>query len=328
MRRHAARAGLTLIEVLVVVAIIGVLAAVLLPAVQAVRESARRTTCQDNLRQVGLALQTHAAVFHSLPSLYNGEFLPAPRSAVEEFHFHSWRTAILPGIEQANLYAQINVGVPATVLANQTAVNVGLALFVCPSTNNPSGIVPHVFEWNDGAMPAKELGTAARSDYEAMGGVQTTPPRSHAYGYLDGVAFGPWGEPTYDPKSYAPIRYRKARLSDVADGLSNTLLIGERAGRPDLYQKGKLIEAYGNPATGMDNHQAAWALSTHFRWLVSGYGLGVNDANNAGIYAFHRGGANVAIADGSVRFLKDATSSAVVKGLTTRSGAEVVSPAP
>src|SRR5918997_6627644 len=118
------RSGLTLIEILVVVSIVGLLVALLLNAVQSSREAARRATCQDHLRQIGVALQSHESIHQTLPALYNGGFLPQPRRALEEFHFHSWRTEILPQIEQPNLFAQLNINVPTTVASNQTAINV------------------------------------------------------------------------------------------------------------------------------------------------------------------------------------------------------------
>ncbi len=315
------RSGMTLIEVLVVVGIVAVLAAVLLPAVQSARESARRATCLDHLRQIGLALQSHASVGQALPPLYNGGFLPQPRSGIDEFHFHSWRTAILPEIEQSPLYAQLNINLPATVAANQTAINIRITVFVCPSSSNPTQNYPDVLAWNDDQFPVAKAGSAARNDYEVVAGVQVEPQTKSTD--LGNMRFGPWGEPTYDPATGVSLSYRKAMLADITDGLSNTLLVAERAGGPDRYGKGRLIETFG-PGTGSETHQAAWAISTHFLWLVSGLGQGVNDYNSTGIYAFHPSGANVGFADGSVHFLKETTPPAILRALITRAGSEVV----
>jgi prepilin-type processing-associated H-X9-DG protein len=321
-----ARCGLTLIETLVSVCILGLLAALLLPAIQSARESARRTTCQDNLRQIGEAIQSFEAANQALPALYNGTFLPQPRSAVDEFHFHSWRTAILPAIEQSVVYNHLNINLPTTVAANQTAINVGIEIFVCPSSSNPDQNVPDIREWNDGAIPVASIGTAARSDYEVVGGVRVSPQVKVSTN-LSNIRFGVWGEPTYDTSKNIVIRYRKARLSDITDGLSNTILVGERAGRPDLYRRGHSVDPYPyrDPAqAGMDHHQAAWAISTHFLWTVFALGQGVNESNAGGFFSFHPGGANVAFADGSVRLLSEATAPEALKGLATRAGAEVV----
>ena len=321
------RSGLTLVETLVAISIVGVLAAVLIPAVQASREAARRATCQDHLKQVGLAVQEHANGRGALPSLYNGTFLPQPRWLLDEFHFHSWRSAILPGLEGAATHAALNFALPATVPANRTAVNVALATFACPSTSNPTRVVPDIGEWTGSRLPmspSTPRGTAARADYEAVGGIQVAV-QTKISSDLACYEFGAWGEPTYDTATGAVIRYRSARLADITDGLGQTILVAERSGRPDLYRAGKLVRAWDPAATvdTMDQHQATWALSTHFNWLLLPQFGGVN-ASNYGIYSFHPGGAHVAPADGSVRFLRDSVAPAVLKALVTRAGAEVV----
>jgi len=323
MRRR--RPGLTLIELVVVVSIIGLLIALLLPAVQSSREAARRTMCANQLRQVDEAVLRHATVEGVLPSLYNGSFLPQPRTAVDEFHFHSWRSGILPMIEQSAAYSSLNLELPSTTPPNQTGLNVQVALFLCPSTSNHNVNVPGILEWNDGKIPVKPVGTAARSDYEAVGGVQLSRQTRSSLD-LSIHQLGAWGEPTYDVATGAALRYRKARLADVVDGLSNTMLIGERAGRPDLYRKGEppYPYPYSDPNKGSDHHQAAWGISTHFLWIVYWEAQPVNFTNSTGIFSFHPGGANVALGDGSVRFLTESTAPAILKALATRAGSEVV----
>ena len=316
------RSGFTLIEILVVIAIVGLLLAMLLPAVQASREAARRSMCQNNLRQVGLALHSQATTQAILPALYNGDFLPQPRFAPDEFHFHSWRSAILAQLEQAPLAAQLNFNQAATMAANQTAINVSLEVFVCPSTSNPTRVIPDIYQWNGGAIPVTKVGTAARNDYEVVGGIRVSAQLTTSLD-LSQVAFGPWGEPTYDLVTGAALSYRKAWLADITDGLSQTILVAERAGRPDLYQNGTLSQPYQPDGdNNMDPHQAAWDVSTHFWWIVLGQGTAVN-ATNRGIYSFHPGGAHVALADGSVRFLKETTGLPLLRSLVTRSGAEI-----
>jgi prepilin-type processing-associated H-X9-DG protein len=115
-----------------------------------------------------------------------------------------------------------------------------------------------------------------------------------------------------------------ARFHNVSDGLSNTLLIGELAGRPDPYEKRRLVDAYppDDPKSGMDLHAATWGISTHFVWLV-GY-AGVNTANHRGLYSFHDSGANAAFADGSVRFLSEATSLKTLGAMSTRAAGDLV----
>lgn len=313
------RPGMSLVEMLVVLAILAILIAIVLPAVQSAREAARRMTCQNNLKQVGLALQGHANAHGALPSLYNGSFLPIPRTGLDEFRFHSWRSAILPQLEATPTSNALNFTLPATAAENQTAVNVSLGAFTCPATANPTGTVP-VFV-SPGATPQ---GTAARADYEVVGGIRVAA-RVQPGPILGGVEFGAWGEPSYEGITYQIIRCRDPRLSDLTDGLAHTALVAERAGRPDLYRRGKPVEVFdAMSGVGMDGHQAAWAFSTGFSWVVLPQPpVGVN-STNYGVYSFHAGGAHVALGDGSVRFLKDSTDPAIVKALATRAGAERV----
>lgn len=318
----AKRRGLTLIETVVSIAMVGIIAAILIPAVQSVREFARRTQCQNNLRQMALAVHSHEAAHRVLPNLYYGNFLPEPRFARDEFHFHSWQTAILPQLGQGALHDRINLNLPATDVTNQANLNTPLADFVCPSTSNPTTLVPDVFDINNGAVPTRRVGTAARSDYEAVAGVNYKPQTTGS-GDLSGVRFGPWGKTRYDANRN-PVSYRSGQFSSVSDGLSNTILIGERAGRPDLYRRGKPVDQYpySDPNTGMDVHQAAWGISTHIWWLVSNHDQAINDTNAKGIYSFHGSGANVGIADGSVRFLSDTMSQETLNALITQSAGD------
>lgn len=322
---HSPRRGVTLIEVLVVVGIIALLLAILVPAVQHAREAARRTTCRNNLRQIGLAIQSHESAHRSLPSLYNGTFLKRPPTVFDEFHYHSWRTAILPQLEQSVLHRQFALDHPATVARNQAPINVDVPTFLCPSVANYNANVPEIFEFNDGKIPVNEAGTAARSDYEAVLGVHipAIAPRGGSSD-LAGVRFGVWGEPIYK-QTGAIVRYRSATLRDVSDGLSNTMIVGERAGRPDYFRRGQPDMPYPYPPEqGPDHHQAAWGISTHVWWLIFAHGQAVNETNGTGLYGFHASGAHVALADGSVRFLSERASPEVLSALATRSAGDIV----
>jgi hypothetical protein len=319
------RNGITLVETLVVLGIIGLLLAILIPAVQHARESGRRVTCQNNLKQIVLGIFNHESAHALLPSLYNGTPLTQPRNALDEFHFHSWRTALLAQLEKAALLDQIDQSLFATDPANQASLNIHVAIFLCPSTSNPHSVVPDIFAFNDGGrLPIHKVGTAGRSDYEAIGGVSFKPSGTTD---LQNIKFGAWGE----PRAYYPFQttntFRTPRLRDLSDGQSNTMLVAERAGRPDWYRRGKAVDPYpySTPGTGMDHHQAAWGISTHFWWLVLWHEQSINENNANGIYSFHASGAYVGLADGSVRFLSESMDQEALNALATRSSGEVES---
>lgn len=323
--REAGRRGFSLVELLVVLGIIGLLLAITIPAVQAVRESGRKLTCQNNLRQVVLGIANHESAKGALPSLYNAPPMTRRQNILDEFHYHSWRTVLLPQIEQSVLYDQCDLQKFATDPANQPAINVEVSTFLCPSATPTNHMVPDIYAppAADGTPSLQVIGTAARSDYEVLGGVNFKPSGTVD---LQNVKFGAWGE----PRSYNPFPaknpYRQARLRDLSDGQSNTILVAERAGRPDWYRKDEPVDAYpyDDPNSGMDHHQAAWGISTHFWWLIFWQDQGINDSNSNGIYSFHPHGAHTSLADGSVRFLPESIDQETLNALVTRAGGDVV----
>jgi len=307
--------------------VIGVLVAILLPAVQYVREISRRTACQNNLRQQALAVHAHESVHKRIPSLYYGTSLRQPRTVFDEFHFHSWQTAILPQLEQGALFEATDHSLFATDASNQASLNTRVTVFLCPSTPNYWAFIPDVMSINDGTFSTEIVGTAERTDYEAVGGVQFPDPPQVSNTDLRAVKFGAWGEPKYSVTVLNPISYRTARLRDVSDGLSNTILIGERSGRPDVYGRGQVVIPYysGSQDHG-DLHQPARGISTHIWWLVSGSESPINSSNLNGIFSFHAMGANVGLADGSVRFLSEDLDQNTLNALQTRSAGDIATP--
>jgi len=319
--------GFTKIELIAVVSILGILIAMTMPALQRARESMRRTTCTNNLRQVGLAIQSYESSMRQLPSLYNGSFRANPPTVEEEFHCYSWRVSILPQLEQSAMFAKIDPSLPATEVSNQSWINSELAVFQCPSTSTPNRYVPDIQSFNK-VIPADFVivGTAARSDYEIIGGAGIHASVGKRPPYLSTIEFGAWGEPAYryEGNTIVPVSYRTAKFRDISDGLSNTMLVAERSARPDWYKDGRLYESWpysGNRA--FDNHQAAWAISTHFAFLAPHNGR-VNHDNMSGIYSFHDSGANCLFADGSVQFVGESADSEILNAWSTRSNRESV----
>ena len=136
-RLKATRCGITMIEVLVVIGIIGILLAITLPAVQYARDSARRTQCRNNLRQILQACHAFEATSGSLPSLYNGTSLAYPLQEWDLFHMHSWRVELLPYLEQQPLRDAINWSSFATDPVNKSVSQSVVSVYVCPSGADP-----------------------------------------------------------------------------------------------------------------------------------------------------------------------------------------------
>jgi prepilin-type processing-associated H-X9-DG protein len=195
--RKGGGVGFTVVELLVAIAIVGLLAGLLLPAVQMARESARRTRCQNNLRQLGAAIAGHESAVGRLP---------AGRDAANRWQ-HAWSTAVLPYLEQAALHAGYDSGRAWNDPVNQAVSETDLLLFRCPSA---------IAKW-----PGK-------SDY---GGNYGSALTGLVPGFREGHA---WESGAFPPIHVAmPGRYRSAsvRLGEFTDGTSQTFLVLEDADR-------------------------------------------------------------------------------------------------
>lgn len=300
-QRNQTRLGFTLVELLVVIAIIGVLVSLLLPAVQQAREAARRMQCGNNLKQIGLAMHNYADTYRAFPP---GRITATWEGAMAVQS--GWPAAILPQMEQGNLADQYHYELPHFVAENQASVQVKLGGFVCPSTPDSDRMV----QLSTGPAVAQLLEDryGAAGDYFVRFGNAT-----NSQGFTATTAF----------ESNAPTR-----LNLFLDGLSNTLLVGEIAGRPNLYLKRKRQDIQTNQPGW-----AAWSSPQALQlrgYLADGTGEGafeciVNCANQQGLFSFHPGGVNNLAGDGGVRFLSETTDIDVVFALHTRDGREVAS---
>jgi prepilin-type N-terminal cleavage/methylation domain-containing protein/prepilin-type processing-associated H-X9-DG protein len=326
------RRGFTLIELLVVIAVIAVLIGLLLPAVQKVREAASRMKCQNNLKQLALA----AHMYHD-----TNQYFPSARPSSSPQYGHM--VLLLPYIEQGNLAGAFNPTAAGGFAdpANQAVANTRLPLLLCPS--NP---VYKVIKMRK----SSKTGTSYGAFITAAG--TTTDPNDPTI--LTGWGLDYWvnhaiSAPTYalvNPSGGTPnpiLKGTNPTMAMVTDGLSNTTLFLEHAGYDQHYVRG-----VGTPMPATDltlDQPGAWG--TWLGWCafqVQGYrnetpatyqmnvgnqpagtDCAVNCNNSQGVYGFHTGGANVAMADGSVRFLSTSTTVAVLMDLATREGGEVIS---
>lgn len=311
MRRFhpSARAGFTLIELLVVIAIIAILIALLLPAVQKVREAANRTQCQNNLKQIGLGLHN----YHDTNKHFPSNIRPSAVSTVRV----RWQTFILPFLEQDNIYRGINQNLNWHDSANLPYTSRQITILRCPSTPNQERL--------DGAPDNGWAPIVGNSDYAQVYGIDQ---RLVSLGVPPGYGIG--------------SRSERVRIADVNDGLSNTLNVTESAGRPALYQAGKLINNNGVNGGGWCRPASdIWLSGSAANGTVIPGPCGINCTNGEDkggayphpyygvdgtgqIYAFHQGGAHVLFGDGSVRLVSQSIPIVSLGALVTRSGGEVI----
>jgi len=294
--------GFTLVELLVVIAIIGILVALLLPAVQAAREAARRISCQNNLKQLGIALHNYHDTHKALPPTSTNR----PR--------HTWAPSMFPFFEQTNLGDQYNWNVNWDHPANQPAIATPLSVLLCPSAPGGRSRIDNV---RNGIK-------AAATDFAPIAGVASIVVRA---GFI----------PSTDLRG-AMRRNQWVRLRDITDGTSNTVVMAEDAGRPEFWTSKGRGPANNTPGGGnlpVRNGRvlgAGWADTSNSIPLHTFRQDGlrvpgpcpINCTNNNEAFSFHPGGVNSVFVDGGVRFLAETIGIPTYAGLITRSGAEVV----
>ncbi len=345
------RRGFTLIELLVVIAIIAVLIGLLLPAVQKVREAANRMSCGNNLKQIGLAFHTY---LDSNNATFPGPGLPSDVDLNTNNNWpklaRAWGVSILPYLEQNNLYQQYDQNQFFSSTANIKVISTHLKVMQCPSTPNPNRL------YTATSAPLTLTWTASATDYCAT----------------SGIGIDIWNN-VLQPRGYGAAPSGEARngllrtgntgtatpLSSITDGLSNTFLVGELAGRPDIWRAGKLTPGLVSFTSGrtlvaaVTNIGCGWGDPFNGHNVIDGEpydggpypfdplikfgpcvinclnhngmgGLSGTHPGHGGLYSFHSGGAQAVFGDGSVRFMSANMKTEVFVFMVTRQGGEVI----
>ena len=327
----------TLVELLVVIAIIAMLVTLLLPAVQAAREAARRSQCINRLKQLSLGMHNYASANDEFPSL-------STRS--ERYaEGNSFWVDLLPFIERQAFYDLLDKEAHpwlahGSARANKQAIN-GMLFpeFVCPSSSHPElGNVERHSPGN--ARPGDAHST--RPQYIALSGGVTDEPNAPAPRYDDpentrccDCCGGNASNGVFSPRGILAPAKKRSKISSVTDGLSKTILFGE-ASAPYFNFEGERLQVYGRTGITMGSDSVErdsgtryfhattirYAINTSSRELP---GIAANWGSNLPLASEHPGGVNVTTGDGAVMFLTDDTNMVVLKRLATKDDGQVAS---
>lgn len=331
-RRHSFRnRGFTLIELLVVIAIIAILIALLLPAVQQAREAARRSTCKNHLKQIGLALHNYHDTFLRFPI---GEQSPVWRS--------NWRAPILPYLDQAPAYNQMNFSIGSSTIgfASQGSSGYGfgtgagtneiLKTLRVPVYNCPSS--PHSNAANGSANVVNNSELGQTMDYVGIAGA--TPDPSGATNFCSAVSAG-YGLGTYCNNGLL-VPNESFRMRDVTDGTSNTIIVAEQSGqvnnvdsRSNYYggwsgiTRGGRASSFTATVWGSGTTTVMYSPNSFWNTSAGDEAYRTYGANTI-IGSYHTGGTHVLLTDGAVRFISDNLDFSTLANICSKADGQVL----
>jgi prepilin-type N-terminal cleavage/methylation domain-containing protein/prepilin-type processing-associated H-X9-DG protein len=348
--KNASRRGFTLIELLVVIAIIAVLIALLLPAVQAAREAARRSQCINNLKQIGLSCHNFASSLGTLPPGHGPKTVPSG-SYTTAYYFSTAQVHVLSYLEETNKFNLYNISVDTLAPDNTTGQKIVVGSYLCPSdpTIDAAGGGAAVGGQNNYFL---NLGTNVNSQ-------NTDPATGGAFNFYispsipagvipPGVSFAQIPDGTSNTAMWAEIkrgensiagnykgnplqpyhvRYLNTDWSAWGGAPSATTPVPVGLLVPPATCGSFITSAYYAGCAYYRDHPGFTSSYTHTAVPNSKLGDCMNPNNDAHVAArsYHPGGVNVAMCDGSVRFIKESIALTAWKALGSRGGGEVLS---
>lgn len=288
------RRAFTLIELLVVISIIAVLIAMLLPAVQQAREAARRTTCKNNMMQIGLAIHNYEMAHEVLPPGTIDR--TGPIQNVPQGYHVSWTVQILPLIDAEPVYDHFNFAFGVYDVPNAEVRATNMPAYYCPSV--PNGFQ---FKTRDGKNACVITYAACHNDLDVPIDVNN-----------NGCFF-----------LNSSVRY-----SDIRDGSSNTIFVGEKPITPDdlgWVSGTRSTLRNSSSINGRQSLPLKGPLPKPEGQPVAPDGGALPSANPGGFGSPHPGGAQFAFADGSVRFLSESINTGILEQLGHRADGKLIS---